>query len=35
MGKVSSGAAPCPAILAVLGVEFEVVVCNGNQIGVL
>jgi hypothetical protein len=31
MGKFLSGAAFCPAILVVLWVEFNVVVCCGNQ----
>jgi hypothetical protein len=31
MGKISSGAGLCPAISAVLGVEFEVALCSGNQ----
>jgi hypothetical protein len=31
MGKISSGAALCLAISAVLGVEFEAVIHSGNQ----
>jgi hypothetical protein len=31
MGKISSGTAPCLAILAVLGVEFEAAVHSRNQ----
>jgi len=31
MSKILSGAALCPAISAVLWVEFKAVVCSGNQ----